>query len=50
VQARVSTPRALLAAGGAPATVAQELGFEDQRHFHNALRERVAAAPGDSRR
>lgn len=27
VQARMSTPRALLAAGGAPAAVAQELGF-----------------------
>ncbi|WP_199856246.1 hypothetical protein [Diaphorobacter sp. J5-51] len=46
----MSTPRALLAAGGAPAAVAQELGFEDQRHFHNAFREGVATAPGDSRR
>lgn len=44
---RINAARTLLRAGDAPAAVAQDLGFYDQSHFHNAFKQRVAATPGD---
>lgn len=44
---RINAARTLLRSGGAPAAVAQDLGFYDQSHFHNAFKQRVAATPGD---
>lgn len=42
---RINRARELLRRGGAPADVAQQLGFVDQSHFHRAFRQRVAMTP-----
>ena len=47
---RINAARGLLGAGGAPADVAQALGFYDQSHFQHAFKQRVAATPGVYRR
>ncbi|WP_155888307.1 AraC family transcriptional regulator [Cupriavidus sp. WS] len=42
---RINHARHLLRAGGAPADVAQDLGFSDQSHFQRAFKQRVALTP-----
>lgn len=42
---RIRHARRLLREGGAPADVAQELGFADQSHFQRAFKQRVALTP-----
>lgn len=42
---RINHARQLLRAGGAPAEIAQVLGFSDQSHFQRAFKQRVALTP-----
>ncbi len=42
---RINHARSLLRHGGAPAEVAQQLGFADQSHFQRAFKQRVALTP-----
>ncbi|WP_420996462.1 helix-turn-helix domain-containing protein [Cupriavidus sp. 30B13] len=42
---RINHARRLLRAGGAPADIAQDLGFSDQSHFQRAFKQRVALTP-----
>ncbi|MGO4578716.1 AraC family transcriptional regulator [Cupriavidus sp. 2TAF22] len=42
---RINHARLLLQAGGAPADIAQMLGFSDQSHFQRAFKQRVALTP-----
>lgn len=47
---RVNAARERLRTGEALASVAHELGFYDQSHFHHVFKQHVAATPGEYRR
>jgi AraC-like DNA-binding protein len=44
---RVTRARRLLRGGGAIGTVAAEVGFYDQSHFHHCFRRIVGLTPGN---